>query len=117
MDCHVTAANRFVLLLMKMTDAFVSISTYTILHHIYMCNICITYSESVFAALGIQHAMRSRHTVICGLPGSTIISTECHKLHDFRKTKLLIMKCVFLISLQLLWKRFSIYEEFSEILS
>ena len=43
------------------------------------CNHCcsgeakiIAYSECVFAALVIQHAMRMRHIVICGLPGSTI---------------------------------------------
>jgi hypothetical protein len=32
----------------------------------------ITYSDSVFVALGIRHATRMRHTVICGLSGSTI---------------------------------------------
>ena len=33
----------------------------------------IAYSECVFVALGIQHAMRMRHTVICDLPSSIII--------------------------------------------
>jgi hypothetical protein len=32
----------------------------------------ITYSEYVFVALFIQHAMRMRHIAICGLPRSTI---------------------------------------------
>ena len=43
------------------------------------CNCCcsgkairITYSECVFVALGIQHAMRKRHFVICDLSDCNI---------------------------------------------
>jgi len=32
----------------------------------------ITYLEGMFVALRIQHAMRMRHIVICGLSGSII---------------------------------------------
>jgi hypothetical protein len=56
------------------------------------CNHCccgkaisITYSKCVFVLLGIQHAMRMRHTVICGLPGSTKFFHLVYKRHDFRK--------------------------------
>jgi hypothetical protein len=40
----------------------------------YCCGkaIGITYSECVFVATGIQHAMRRRHIAICGLPGCKI---------------------------------------------
>ena len=44
-----------------------------------LCNHCcngksisITYSECVLVALGVHHAMRMRHIVVCGQPGSTI---------------------------------------------
>jgi hypothetical protein len=32
----------------------------------------ITYSESVFVTVGIQHTMQMRHIVACDLPGSAI---------------------------------------------
>jgi len=40
---------------------------------------------SVFVALIIQHAMRMRHIVICGLSVSTLFFTLSQKRHDFRK--------------------------------
>ena len=57
-----------------------------------MCNHCYSekaiinsHPESVFVAIGIQHAMPMRHSVICGLRGSIIFSTLFHKRRDFRK--------------------------------
>jgi hypothetical protein len=39
----------------------------------------ITISEFLFVAFVLQHATRTRHILICGLPGSTTS-------HDFQKT-------------------------------
>jgi len=73
------------------------------------CNHCcsgkamsVTKLVCGFVALSIQHAMRMRQIIICGLPSSTTFFTLFHKRHDFRKKTLLNIKCVFRVSLQLL---------------
>jgi hypothetical protein len=49
--------------------------------------ISITYSECVFVALVIQHAMRMRHTVICGSSGSTTFFNIISQTARFSKNK------------------------------
>ena len=88
------------------------------------CNHCrsgkavsITYSECLFIALAIQHAMRMRHIVICDLPRYTVF-LHIHKRHDFRKNKCYWTSNLcfdFLYGFCL--KHSSFYEELSEIWS
>jgi hypothetical protein len=61
----------------------------------------VTQLVSVFAALGIQHAMHMRHIVICGLPRFTLFFHILINGTIFEKKKLLNIKCVFRVSLQL----------------
>jgi hypothetical protein len=60
--------------------------------------ISVTYSERASVALGIQHALRMRHIVICCLYGSTNIPMLSHKRHDSRKTFIEHKMCVLIFS-------------------
>jgi len=83
-----------------------------------LCNHCcsgkavsVTYSEYVFVVLGIQHSMRMRHIVICGMFGSTIFFHTIYKGHDFREKKKLLdvhVTCLYVFSLKLLSETFVI---------
>jgi len=74
--------------------------------------VCVCVCVCVFVDLGIQHGIRMRRIVFCGLYGSTIFSTLSLKRHDFRKKMLLNTKCVFWFSLQLLSETFLILRRY-----
>jgi hypothetical protein len=59
--------------------------------------------------LGMQHIIRMRHIIVCGLSGSTVFFHIISQRHDFRKKKVIEHKkmCV-LISLHLLSETFVI---------
>jgi hypothetical protein len=69
--------------------------------------ISITHSECVSIALGIQHAMRVRHIVICCLSAPTIFFDVTSQTTQFSKNKLLNIQCI-LFSLQRLSETFLI---------
>jgi hypothetical protein len=60
--------------------------------------ISITYSECMFVALVILHAVRMRHIVICGFPALKYFSTS-QKRHDFFFLKVIEYKMCVLIFL------------------
>jgi hypothetical protein len=59
----------------------------------------ITYPESVFVALGLQHAMRMRRIILSSVTCMAVpyFSALLYKRRDFRK-KLLNIKCVLIFS-------------------
>jgi len=59
-------------------------------------------------ALGIQHAMRMRHIINCGLPRSTTFSPHYLINGTILEKKLLNIQCVFRVSLQVLSETFYI---------
>jgi len=70
--------------------------------------ISIKYSECVFVALVIQHAIRMRHIFIFGLSGSTTFFPHYLTNCTILEKKLLNIKCVFWFSLQTLFEKFLI---------
>jgi len=59
----------------------------------------ITQTVCVFVTLSIQHALRMRHVVICGLLRSTVFF---HLINGTTYEKMLLnIKCVLQVSLQL----------------
>jgi len=67
----------------------------------------------VFVALGIQHGMRMRYIVICGLFGSTTFFHINGKI--FEKKKVIEHKMFSDCFYNFRLKHFSFYEEFGEV--
>jgi hypothetical protein len=69
------------------------------LRHVRQCcsgkSVSVTYCECAFESLGIRHAMRIRHIVICALPGCTIFFLYYLINGAISKKKLLNIKCLF----------------------
>jgi hypothetical protein len=86
-------------------------------NHCYSGNaISFIYSECMFVTLGIQHAMRMRHIVICGLPRSTVLF-HISKMARFSKTRYWIQNVCFGFFYNFRLKHISFYEEVSEMWS
>jgi hypothetical protein len=68
----------------------------------------ITQSVCAFVASGLQHAMRMRQIIICGLPRLTVFLTHYLINGTTFEITLLHIKCVFRVSLQRLAEIFII---------
>jgi hypothetical protein len=69
----------------------------------------ITYSEGVFVALGIQHAIRTRRISLSPVacPDLQYFSTSSHKRHIFLKKKVTEQNmCVLIPSTTFVWNIF-----------
>jgi hypothetical protein len=56
----------------------------------------VLHIPNVCVALGVQHAIRMRHIVICGLPGSVVFFHIISQTAQFKKKKKVTKKkCVF----------------------
>ena len=63
-----------------------------------MLSLFVTFNSSTHTSLhlGMQHALRMRHIVICALPGSTVISLVISLTARFsKKERSLNTKCLF----------------------
>jgi hypothetical protein len=65
----------------------------------------------VFVALGIQHAMRLRHIVICACLAVQYFSTVFHKRHDFFGEKKLFEHKMFVLIFSATLQLLSFYAE------